>query len=138
LVNRTFETDDSNATPTGATVETTYLSRRQEVVGVNKNDLEDLVDFDASEISFGGVGMFFVSGSAWLFVEKYLENKDLFLLSPLFWVCLMAVAVGGFLLYQAFRMHRKKRSRIQRIFSETKDITDATPVAKTRAKTQAT
>jgi hypothetical protein len=102
----------------GATFHHQYLERSQQVVAVNKNDLEDLLEFDTSAISFGGFGMFLLSGAFWLLMEKILEAKEL-LLTPVNAFCSLAVAIGVFLVYQGWRMHSRKRLRIERIFNET-------------------
>ena len=115
--------------PQGATIATKYLARTQEIVGVNRSDLEDILEFDASEVWFGGFGTFLASGAVWLAVEKVLE-QEVYQMTPLLWVCLLCVCVGAFLIYQGFKMHGRKRSRIERIFSETRELvgpTSATP-----------
>ena len=117
----TFSTD-TGAQGGGATVSTTYLERKQEFVAVNKTDLEDIIEFDNASLGFSGFGMFLVSGSGWLAVEKLLEQKDSVVMAPLLWVCIIAIFVGLFLLYWGYRMHGRKRNKITRIFSETRVV----------------
>lgn len=129
-----------NSTPRfqGATVVPKYWVRSQEYVNVTRSDLEDLRDFDTTAIRFGALGTFFMSGAAWLWVEKALEDWKAFFLSPMFWVCGLCVIVGLFLIWQGTEMHRKKASRIDRIFNETTELVDVTTNAERSAQTETT
>lgn len=89
---------------------------------MNRSDLEDIREFDESAVRFAGFGTFISSGAVWLFAEKAFEGWDDFRGTTLFSVCLLCIAVGGFLVYQGWRMHRRKASRIDRIFAETRPI----------------
>lgn len=120
------------ATQQGALMHNTYLQRRQEFVSVNKTDLEDIRDFDWSERKFSGMGLFFLSGGLWLGAEKTLESYELsggFEMSSTLWLCVICVAVGGFLVLQGITMASKKTDRIQRIFDETEEIEPGNIVA---------
>lgn len=111
--------------PVGATIQPQYMVRYPETIAVNKSDLEDLKEFDESAVRFAGLGTFLASGAVWLMVEKALENWSAFKWSPLFWLCLLCVIVGAFLVYQGRAMHLRKASRIDRIFSESRPLTNA-------------
>ena len=117
---------DTGIPVSGATFETSYLKRKQEVVPVTRSDLDDLIEFDSSELAFGGFGMFLLSGAVWLAAEKLLEQKQ-FGMNPLLWLCLLCVVVGIFLVIQAWRMHYRKIKRITRIYSETSVVSTSDP-----------
>ena len=104
--------------PVGALIHSEYLERRQEIVPVNRNDLEDLLGFDAMEAFFGGGGIFLLSGAGWLALEKVMEQTD-FVLTPLIAFCGACVVFGLIFLGVAVFMRIKKRHWITRIFQET-------------------
>lgn len=110
-----------NFNPNGSTVVARYLHRHQEYVSVNRNDLEDLLSYDTDALAFGSIGMFFVSGAAWILAEQWL-GPDGFQMSPLVAVCIALLPVGSFLIWQGKRQHDKKRGKIHRIFAETEEI----------------
>ncbi|WP_298919992.1 hypothetical protein [uncultured Roseobacter sp.] len=62
---------------TGEANKNTLLTRHQELIGVNRHDLEDLLKFDTLAVGLGAFGMFLLSGAVWLGVEKFLEAKNL-------------------------------------------------------------
>lgn len=110
---------------TGATVDVRYFNRRQDYVSVNRNDLEDLRDFDSSAVSFGAIGMFLLSGAVWLLLEKLLTegaSANRALVS----ICSLSILVGAFLIWQGGKMHKKKTNRINRIFEETEPFNPST------------
>jgi hypothetical protein len=92
--------------------------RKQEIVGVNRNDLDDIKEFDGMQALFANLGMFLLAGSTWLGLEKVLE-QEVFHWTPLLAVCATASAVGIFFFAVGWRMRSKKIARIDRIFSET-------------------
>lgn len=102
----------------GATITSNYLVREQEVVGVNKSDLEDLLEFDTMATGLGAFGVFLMSGALWLGLEKLFES-DSFKITPLLAFCIASVLFGAVSSFVGMRMRNKKRSRIQRIFDET-------------------
>jgi hypothetical protein len=69
--------------------------RKQEIVGVNRNDLDDIKEFDGMQALFANLGMFLLAGSTWLGLEKVLE-QEVFHWTPLLAVCATASAVGIF------------------------------------------
>lgn len=111
---------------TGATLQNHYYERIQDVLPVNRNDLEDLLDFDATAVKFGAFGMFWVSGAFWILIEQFLTQKE-FAMTTLTWFCGLCIVIGVFLAYQGREMHKKKRNRIERIFRETKPYNPGTP-----------
>ena len=115
---------DTVETPTGevgATISTTYLRRKQTVLPVNKNDLEDILDFDGMEIIFCGLGVFLLSGAIWLGIEKVSEQES-FEWTVLLVVCAASIITGVIFLSAGGWAHYKKRRRIKRIFEETEEI----------------
>ena len=115
---------DTVETPTGeagATMSTTYLRRKQTVLPVNKNDLEDILDFDGMEIIFCGLGVFLLSGAIWLGIEKVSEQES-FEWTVLLVVCAASIITGVIFLSAGGWAHYKKRRRIKRIFEETEEI----------------
>jgi hypothetical protein len=106
--------------PTGAMVNTTYLTRNSEYVAVNRNDLNDLMQFDGVELGLLSCGQFFMAGGGWLFVEKYLSDE--FKWDALTGFCLSAIIFGIIFAIAGFKMRSIKRNKITRIFSETTEI----------------
>lgn len=87
---------------------------------MNRNDLEDLLDYDASAISFGGLGLALISGAGFILVEQFFTSET-GEINALMQVCFLLMAIGLFLGWQGKKMHDKKRSRIERIFRETRE-----------------
>lgn len=106
--------------PTGALINTKYLARHSEVVAVNRNDLNDLIQFDGIELGLLSCGQFFMAGGGWLFIEKYLSDD--FKWDALSGFCLSAIIFGIIFVVAGFTMRSVKRSKITRIFSETTEI----------------
>jgi hypothetical protein len=107
--------------PSGAVITSQYLERRQEIVGVNKNDLEDILGFDGMAALFGSLGMFLLSGASWLMVDKILD-QNVFQITPPIAICAVISFAGLVFLGAGAYVHRKKRGRIDRIFNETKPL----------------
>lgn len=107
--------------PSGAVITSQYLERRQELVAVNRNDLEDILGFDGLAAIFGGLGMFLLSGAGWLLVDKLLEQPE-FSVTTAIGICAVISFSGVVFLGAGAWIHTKKRSRIDRIFKETTPI----------------
>jgi len=107
--------------PSGAVVSSEYLERRQEIVGVNRNDLEDIKGFDGMATIFGGLGMFLLSGAGWLLVDKILEQEK-FQITPAISVCAVTSFCGAVFLLAGLYVQNRKRGRIDRIFNETRTL----------------
>lgn len=114
------------ARPSGAMIKHNHLDRQQEVVGVTRDDLEDILGFDGVAASFGGLGMFLLSGSIWLIVENTLD-ADGFSMNSLMSFCISCGGFGVACLSAGLYFHSKKRGRIQRIFSQTKPVSANNP-----------
>jgi hypothetical protein len=114
--------------PTGAVIYNEYLVREQEVVGVNKSDLEDIMTFDGIEALFTGVGLFLLSGAVWLGIDKLLSQSE-FQLTPLLSLCGVSSLFGLMSVVTGFLMRKQKRAKISRIFAETKPIEKRSPSA---------
>lgn len=111
--------------PSGAVMIPEYLERRQEVVAVNRDDLEDILGFDGMAASFGAIGMFFLSGATWLLID-HLATAETY--TPgLIGICVVSIAAGGGFLAGGAFAHSKKRGRITRIYNQTKPLS-APPV----------
>lgn len=104
--------------PTGALIVHSHLDRRQEVVGVTRDDLEDILGFDGIAAIFGGLGVFLLSGAAWLIVENALD-ADGFSMDSLMSFCIACAIFGVACLGAGWFFHSKKRGRIKRIFGQT-------------------
>lgn len=104
--------------PSGAVITARYLERRQEIVGVNRNDLEDILGFDGMAAVFGGLGMFLLSGAGWLLVDRLTQADAVAFTAP---IAVLAVTsfTGLVFLAAGIYVHQKKRGRIDRIFKET-------------------
>ena len=108
----------------GAVFNTEYLERTQKVIPVNKNDLDTIMHFDLQGSVSTAIGIFLMSGAAWLGGEKVLEQLD----KPEFhWTnvivfCAACFLFGLYCLGNGLWSHHKKRRRIMDIFKETKEI----------------
>jgi len=107
--------------PTGALMTAQYLERKQEVVAVNKSDLEDIMTFDGLQTGLSSLGLFLLSGALWLGLDKAL-TMDVLSLTPILAICVCSIVGGGVLLTVGVVMGRKKRDKISRIFNETKPL----------------
>lgn len=105
----------------GAMIQHTHLDRQQEVVGVTRDDLEDILGFDGVAAFFSGVGIFLLSGSAWLIVENSLD-ADGFQISALMSFCIACSFFGLICMGAGLFFHSKKRGRIHRIFEQTRPL----------------
>lgn len=105
--------------PQGALIQTEYLNRTQQVVGVNKTDLDDILSFDGVAALFSQGGMFLLSGAGWLGVDKLLDQTK-FEITPAIGVCAGLAVVGLIFILTGLFFHHKKRGRIDRILSEVK------------------
>ena len=111
--------------PAGAAIVHTHLTRKQEVIGVTRDDLEDVLSFDGMAAGFGTLGMFFVSGSSWLIAENTFD-QDGFVIDSLMSFCIAALIFGVAALLAAVFMHKRKRGRIKRIFDQTSNSSAST------------
>lgn len=109
---------DPNRSSAGALIVHSHLNRRQEVVGVTRDDLEDVLGFDGIAALFSGLGVFLLSGSIWLIVENALD-ADGFDMTSLMSFCLASAIFGAACLAAGVFFHAKKRGRIKRIFDQT-------------------
>lgn len=112
--------------PSGATIHHNHLDRQQEVVGVTRDDLEDILGFDGVAAFFGGLGVFLLSGSVWLIAENWLSSEG-FVFNELMSFCMASALFGAVSLLTGLFFHSKKRGRIQRIFNQTKLHATNTP-----------
>jgi hypothetical protein len=103
----------------GATIERTYLTRQKESVAVDKDELDDLLSLDLISTFFMNAGSFFIAGSAWLGIEKYLDRIPNQPLPPVYWFCVAAFILGLFLIGAGFFHFRLRRGKLKRIFSQT-------------------
>ncbi|WP_139015779.1 hypothetical protein [Ensifer aridi] len=104
--------------PQGAVFTPNYLERQQDMVAVNRTDLEDILSFDGLAAFFTSSGLFFVSGAGWLLIDKLLQQEK-FELTTTIGVCSVCVVSGLMFIGAGLILHSKKRGRIHRIFSET-------------------
>lgn len=88
---------------------------------MTRDDLEDILGFDGVAAFFGGLGVFLLSGSAWLLVENALD-ADGFSMDALSSFCVASAIFGLACLAAGAFFHWKKRGRIKRIFDQTKPI----------------
>lgn len=114
------------ASPSGAMIKHSHLDRQQEVVGVTRDDLEDILGFDGVAAFFGGFGVFLLSGPIWLIAENTFD-ADGFSMNALMAFCISCGIFGVVSLGAGGFFHAKKRGRIQRIFNQTKPISANSP-----------
>lgn len=98
-----------------------YYSRTQQVIPVNRNDLEDLVTFDGLQFSAMSLGGFFLSGATWLGAEKLLDQEK-FAWTPILALCSVSICFGLLALVAGFVLRNNKRRRLNRILKETSTI----------------
>jgi len=98
-----------------------HLDRQQEVVGVTRDDLDDILGHDGISAFFGALGVFLLSGSVWLIVENTLDT-DGFAMNSLMAFCISCFIFGLASLGAGTFFHVKKRGRINRIFEQTKRV----------------
>lgn len=103
--------------PDGALLSTDYRSRKVVVIPVMKSDLEDIRAAGLSEsIPFNG-GMFMLSGSAWVAIEKFISTPQEQELPAVFWVMSAAALFGLLLLATAIPLRHARLRKIDRILS---------------------
>lgn len=107
--------------PTGALLVPKYLVRQQEVIGVNRDDLDDILSFDRMATFFGGFGLFLLSGSVWLLVDKITSQPD-FTMTMTIGICAVAALSGLVFLAAGIYLQHQKRGRINRIYNQTQTI----------------
>jgi len=105
----------------GARIKHNYLERQQEIIAVNRNDLEDILSFDGMQSLLSGFGLFLLSGALWLGLDKILSEPSL-AFTPELAICGCCVLFGVVFLSFGLYMGAKKRGRITRIYRETKAI----------------
>jgi hypothetical protein len=105
----------------GARIKHNYLERQQEIIAVNRSDLEDILTFDGMETTLSSIGLFLLSGALWLGIDKAL-GMETFTITPILAVCTCSIIGGTILLVVGLMMGRKKRDKIARIFKETRSI----------------
>lgn len=101
----------------GSQIKTNYGSVEQEAIPVTIEQLEDIRDSSFEEFWQFAAAEFVVAGSLWLAVEKFLDRKDEDPLSPVFWVCLLAVFLGSIVGWAGFRQLKRRKSKIDRIIA---------------------
>ena len=107
----------------GAMIVHSHLNRQQEVIGVTRDDLEDILGFDGLAAGFGALGMFLLSGACWTLAENALD-ADGFAMDALSSFCIASIIFGAACLLAGILLHRRKRGRIRRIFDQTKIVGD--------------
>lgn len=105
---------------TGAKIAQTYLTRRQRVVAVNESDLRELLTIDTLQQSLTVIGIFMLSGSLWLGIEKILE-QEVFEFTALIALCSAASIFGAILVVVGVVLFKMRRQRVRKIFSETEE-----------------
>lgn len=86
---------------------------------MDRDELDDLLSFDLIVTFFMNSGSFFIAGSAWLGVEKYLDRLPGQPLPQVYWFCVAAFILGWFLIGIGYFHFRMRRNKIKKIFSQT-------------------
>ena len=107
--------------PSGAMIRNRYLERSQEVVAVNRYDLETIKDFDGRSSRFSAMGIFLMSGAFWLVMDR-ISAQEKFELTNTIISCIFSIILGIILAYVGFVFGKEKRKSIDRIFDETKAV----------------
>lgn len=100
----------------GARIDTTYLTRKSEVIAVNRNDLSEIMQFDGTEFYLCAVGQFFLAGGTWIFIDRYFSDK--FIWNAFSGFCLASAIFGAFLWLAGYQIRSIKQKKISRIFEE--------------------
>lgn len=103
----------------GAMIVNEPVTRRQKVVAVTHDDLDDILSFDGVSAVFGTIGMFLLSGSVWIIAEKALGIEGLHL-DSLMTFCFTCAVFGVLFMFASLYFWFKKRGRISRIFDQAK------------------
>lgn len=96
----------------GATMATRYLGQDQDLTLI---DMDDLYEFQSSakeEFRQFSIGGFFMSGAAWLFVERVFEKP---LTDPLLLFCVFSIIAGAVVAWYGFKQLKRRRGKIERI-----------------------
>lgn len=93
---------------------------------MTRDDLEDILSFDGVASFFGALGVFLLSGAAWLIAENTLD-ADGFAFDSLMSFCIACAFFGAVCLLAGLFFHTKKRGRIERIFGQTKSLSANIP-----------
>ncbi|WP_139218704.1 hypothetical protein [Roseivivax halotolerans] len=99
----------------GSTITTSYGTINQEVVPVTKDQLIEMKESSVEEFWQFAVAEFVVAGALWLAIEKLLDRSEGEPLSPIFWVCLVAVALGAVVGWAGFRQLQRRKTKIDKI-----------------------
>lgn len=119
------QTPTTNIRTKGDSYRFTKHTRRQDVVEVNKRELEELNELDWSSQTQMLLGQFFIGGGAWLAAEKGLERQQgEAIWTPIFSVSIGAAIVGVVLLVYGIFAWRMKSRRIKAIFDEMEELPD--------------
>lgn len=113
--------DQIHVRPPGARIDQNYLVRKQNVIGVNENDLRELLTFDLVQQLLMGLGVFFLAGSSWLGLEKILEQPE-FQLTPLIGTCIAFSVCGAVLFVVGVVFFLLRRNKVRKIFSEISEL----------------
>lgn len=111
---------------TGATVESRYHDRTQDIVGVNVEDLREFKSASVEEFWQFVVGEFLAAGAFWLGVERFVTEPN-WQEDALFWICVAVLLAGCVIGYFGYRQLSRRQSRIDRIINATlSGTTDST------------
>ena len=103
---------------TGASIKHRYRNRTQEVFAVTRSDLEDIRAEGLSSALPFTVGMFMLSGSVWVAVDKYLSRPEGADLPSAFWVMLLAASFGATLICISIPFKIARKNKIDKILSD--------------------
>lgn len=98
----------------GATLSTAYASRQQTVTVIDVEDLREFQTSMSEEFLTFSISQFFVAGSFWLGLERYLTLEHPWN-DALFLSCLVMLAAGLAVAIVAFRQLNRRKGKIGRI-----------------------
>lgn len=117
---RTGSTGSKSSKRTGSKIHHNYLHREEDVVGVIRSDLHDLLEIDLMSVMLFGAGNFFLSGSLWLLAEKLFEDPRPV---PMILFCVVSAVFGLALFAVGWRLHKIKRNKVERIMEQSTEYT---------------
>lgn len=82
---------------------------------MTKDQLIDMKESSVEEFWQFTIAEFVVAGALWLAIEKFVDRAENEPLSPIFWICLVAVLLGATVGWAGFRQLRRRKTKIDKI-----------------------
>jgi RsiW-degrading membrane proteinase PrsW (M82 family) len=106
--------------PSGAVLESQYFPRKQKVIAITETELDDIAMLNRVENSLQHLGLFLLSGSTWLGIEKFFTTSKPFE-NNLFFVCICTFILGGIVYLFGYTVGNNRKSKFQRLIENQKN-----------------